>query len=378
MLQRQTLSSIPSTALRFYSIPRQYKLGSPNPSLRFFYHSKPRRRLIRQAASTEIQRSSISVNTIIVISVSCLLGTLVFSLIHPSAKDTEAVITEFEIPTTTKEQYSMVTAILPGRPGNLTPDQEARLREFWTATLDVFGVVPRASLESNSPGTPRQTSQRDRAETLESEKRKGKKSGLFHRSHKDKEHGETKDDKDDKYGQTKAFREVIATQKPEDLREAFWSMVKHDNPDGLLLRFLRARKWDVEKALIMLISTMHWRMSEMHVDDDIMKNGESYAKANESSSDAAKRKEAKDFMSQLRMGKSFLHGTDKEGRPMCFVRVKLHKQGEQSEASLERTTVYIIESARLLLAPPVDTAVRPRHDSGVSLADKYFRPLSST
>jgi hypothetical protein len=42
---------------------------------------------------------------------------------------------------------------------------------------------------------------------------------------------------------------------------------------------------------------------------------------------------------------------------MCFVRVRLHKQGEQSEESLERYTVFVIESARMVLQPPVDTAV---------------------
>jgi len=65
-----------------------------------------------------------------------------------------------------------------------------------------------------------------------------------------------------------------------------------------------------------------------------------------------------DFMTQLRMGKSFLHGWDKAGRPICHVRVKLHKAGEQSEESLERYTVYIMETARLMLSSQVDTAVR--------------------
>merc|ERR1712070_784147 len=78
----------------------------------------------------------------------------------------------------------------------------------------------------------------------------------------------------DKHGQTKEFQEALASQSPQELRQAFWSMVKHDHPDALLLRFLRARKWDAEKALIMMISTMHWRLAEMHVDDDIVKNGE--------------------------------------------------------------------------------------------------------
>jgi len=63
------------------------------------------------------------------------------------------------------------------------------------------------------------------------------------------------------------------------------------------------------------------------------------------------------FIKQLRMGKSFIHGTDKENRPICYVRVKLHKQGDQSEQSLERYTIYLIETTRMMLKSPVDTAV---------------------
>ena len=95
----------------------------------------------------------------------------------------------------------------------------------------------------------------------------------------------------------------------------------------------------------------------MHVDDDIMLNGELGAVEDTQSSDSSKKKLAEDFLTQLRMGKSFLHGLDKENRPMCFVRARLHKQGEQSEESLERYTVFVIESARMILSPPVDTAV---------------------
>lgn len=62
------------------------------------------------------------------------------------------------------------------------------------------------------------------------------------------------------------------------------------------------------------------------------------------------------FMKQLRLGKSFLHGVDKEGRPICFVRVRLHHAADQDEASLEKFTIYTMETARLMLRSPVDTA----------------------
>lgn len=247
------------------------------------------------------------------------------------------------------EHVDMAGPILPGRPGNLTKDQEAKLQEFWTATLKLFGVEKEDDQESQ-------------AGTATSEKKKKKRS-MF--SRKDGGQSNSSADKEDKFGQTKDFLQMVATQSPEDLRKAFWSMVKHDHPDGLLLRFLRARKWDVQNALVMLISAMHWRLQEMNVDDDVMKNGEGAAVADSlNSTNPTLKKEGNDFMTQLRMGKSFLHGTDRDGRPMCFVRVRLHKQGEQSDTSLERFTVYGIETARLLLESNVDTAVSTETATG--------------
>ncbi|MCJ1372958.1 hypothetical protein MMC20_004184 [Loxospora ochrophaea] len=268
----------------------------------------------------------------------------------------------------------MVDAALPGRPGNLTADQEIKLKELWAETLKVFGVA--------SPDVDSELAhlkEEDHEQQVKTPDKKKKKRRLFSRKYKDDD-GDSQTDgqstaSDDKYGQTKEFHEALADSSPEDLRKAFWSMVKHDHPDGLLLRFLRARKWDVEKALVMLISTMHWRMYETHVDDDIFKAGEGGAAEQSTSSNAATKKEGDDFLAQLRLGKSFLHGTDKEGRPMCFVRVRLHKQGEQSEASLERYTVFVIESARLLLSPPVDTATIVFDMTGFSMANMDYAPV---
>lgn len=244
----------------------------------------------------------------------------------------------------------MVGSVLPGRPGNLTADQEVKLQELWTASLRVFGVqAPNQPEDAN--GLPSASG------TATPEPKATKKKQSMFRKQKDEDESKAAADQDDKYGLSKAFQQVLATQNPENLRKAFWSMVKHDHPDGLLLRFLRARKWDVHNALVMLIATMNWRMQEVHVDDDIMKKGEAQAMQDTSNSNATVKKEAQDFLAQLKLGKSFLHGTDKEGRPMCFVRVRLHRQGEQSETSLERYTVYTIETARLLLASHVDTAV---------------------
>ena len=252
---------------------------------------------------------------------------------------------------------------LPGRPGNLTAEQEQKLKEFWKVVFKVFGVttsgteaddlLEEADEDVQATGSPAAAG-----------KEKKKKRNIFKRRKKDKEgKGEDRSSlgssaaDDDKYGQTKEFFEALANNTPEDLHRAFWTNVKHENPDGLLLRFLRARKWDIEKALVMMISTMQWRHKEMHVEEDIVKGGEALSLAESKSSDKTKQKEGGDFISQLQMGKSYVHGVDKEGRPLTVVRVRLHHGGEQTESSIARFTVHTFETTRFMLVPPADTGV---------------------
>lgn len=256
----------------------------------------------------------------------------------------------------------------PGTVGNLTPEQEAKLQEFWVLLLKVCGVNPEG-VEQSGESTPSSTSQKKEQQPQQSKRR----FGLFGggKSSEDDDAASVKSangissslasinitDGDDKYGQSKEFQQALVDMKPEEIRTTLWNMVKQDNPDTLLLRFLRARKWDVKKALIMLVSTIRWRLLEVKVDDDIMKNGEHLALKQSQSSDPAEKKAGEDFLLQMRLGKSFLHGVDKLGRPICVVRVRLHKASDQSTEALDRFTVYTIESARMMLAPPVETAV---------------------
>lgn len=256
---------------------------------------------------------------------------------------------------------TMPTELAPGTVGNLTPEQEVKLKEFWVLTLKVFGLT----LEGLEAPPSTATSEAATSAPAQDKKKSKGRWGLFGRTDdEDTKSGTASSvssisvaDGDDKYGQSKEFKQALEDMKPEEIRTAFWSMVKGDNPDSLLLRFLRARKWDIKKALVMLISTMRWRLLEMHVDDDIMFNGEASAVKMSQGSDPKEKKKGEDFLTQMRLGKSFLHGVDRAGRPICVVRVRLHKAGDQDNEGLERFTVYTIETARLLLAPPIETAV---------------------
>ena len=249
--------------------------------------------------------------------------------------------------------------VQPGQLGNLTVEQEVKLREFWAVTLKVFGVEDHTRPDGGVD-IPDTASEADVALSNRDQNKKKKRMSIFKKKDKNRDSTDSLSagTSDDKYGQVKEFHEILETTSAESLRVAFWSMVKADHPDALLLRFLRARKWDVDRALVMLIATMKWRAAEVHVDDDIVKNGEGGALEESKSTNAKTKKEGEDFLAQMRMGKSFLHGVDKDGRPICVVRVRLHKQGEQTETSLERYTVYTIETARLVLRSPVETAVR--------------------
>lgn len=257
-----------------------------------------------------------------------------------------------------------------GHLGNLTAEQEAKLREMWTVLFSLFGIKIDSGKLEKTPTTLSESPD---------EKKKSRRSFFGFGGGgggKKEEPASTPDvaglslsDHDDKYGQNKEFKQAVADLKPEQLRDSLWSMLKADHPDSLLLRFLRARKWDVHKAVVMLISTIRWRLVDMHVDDDVMEGGEEKAMMMAESSGHEMKKLGADFIAQTRMGKSFIHGVDKQGRPICYIRVKLHKIGVHSEKSTERYTVHMIETARLMLPRPVETAVIMFDMTGFTLSN---------
>lgn len=251
---------------------------------------------------------------------------------------------------------------LPGRPGNLTPEQDEALRRFWSLFLQTCGVFT----EDGEHETELKSASTSGLDTEAAGEKKKKRGLSLFKKKKDKDDDKSAkatddaiktNDADDKWGETKAYHETLAKHTPEEIRATIWGMVKHDHPDALLLRFLRARKWDEHKALVMLMSCMNWRADEAHVDDDIMFNGEKQPVEHEAGDNPELKQAAADFLSQMRLAKSYIHGVDKSGRPISVTHARLHKADEQSQESLERYTVYLIETSRLMLTPPADTGV---------------------
>ncbi|OQE37956.1 hypothetical protein PENCOP_c009G01869 [Penicillium coprophilum] len=174
----------------------------------------------------------------------------------------------------------------------------------------------------------------------------------------------------------KSMEHILSRLTPQEMCFAVLKMIKQEHPDSLLLRFLRARKWDVGKAFSMMASNFLWR-KEAKVDDEILPRGEEYALEQSRSASATpkEKKEGAEFMNQLKTGKSFLHGFDREDRPVIYIRVKIHKPSAQSEETLERYIVHMIESARLIVVPPVETGTIVFDMTGFGLSNMDYPPV---
>ncbi|KAG0264266.1 hypothetical protein BG011_007156 [Mortierella polycephala] len=129
---------------------------------------------------------------------------------------------------------------------------------------------------------------------------------------------------------------------PTEYQTAFWSFVQSEHPDTTVLRFLRARKWNVEKAMEMLVLALEWRIT-MGV-DEVVEEGEEALDA-----------KYPGFLEQLKNGKVIFRGHDRHGRPLCLLNPSLHNPNAQSHQAVQKLSIYVIETARMMLRPPVET-----------------------
>ncbi|KAI0406656.1 CRAL-TRIO domain-containing protein [Xylaria palmicola] len=236
-----------------------------------------------------------------------------------------------------------------GHVGNLTPDQEKKLRQLWGLLLDAFEFdADAARHEAAGPQDPAVAGSREGGAAAHHEV------GLGER----------------------AVRSAAAAPADDALRRTWLSMLKQENPDALLLRFLRARKWDVAQALAMLRAALLWRRDEARVDDEVLPKGEPWCAAKERAGAGQERTDAHDYLEQLRLGKVYLRGTDRRGRPVGYVRVALHRPGAQGQAALEKLVVQTIETARCLFtaAPPNESFCVVFDLTGFSLSNMEWQP----
>ncbi|KAG0304054.1 hypothetical protein BGZ97_001644 [Linnemannia gamsii] len=145
----------------------------------------------------------------------------------------------------------------------------------------------------------------------------------------------------------------------DKLRPILWDNVMGDHPDALLLRFIRARKWNTINALSMMFKAFKWRL-----DEDIP--------AVKYSSDAQLNDQNPKFFEQLEMGKFYIKGTDVENRMVAYLNVRLHHPSDQPPKTLEKLTIYVMECGRVMVEHPVETVCLVFDLTGFSLSNMDF------
>jgi hypothetical protein len=226
----------------------------------------------------------------------------------------------------------------PGRFHTLTPEQEQKLKDMWAQILIHTGHLP-----NNLTSIPSSLSEHPPAS----------KRGWF-------KNGDEPATTQIPNTLAKAFSGPVEDISSSDLIDTLFAMIKTDSPDNFLLRFLRARKWDVKAALTALATSLNWIFHSRYA--DILEKG-----------DLGFIKEKYDgLVLQTKTGKCWLAGHDYHGRPIIQVQPSKHDPKAQSAQVIEDFAVYIIEAARLCFKAPVDTVTVVFDMSGFSLSNMDY------
>ncbi|KAJ1025201.1 hypothetical protein NDA16_002706 [Ustilago loliicola] len=127
------------------------------------------------------------------------------------------------------------------------------------------------------------------------------------------------------------------------LRREFWAIVKGEHPDAYMLRCLRARKWDVDRALAIIGSTCAFRVQ--YNISGIMEEAELGLTR------------TRGGFNIMNNGISYVQGATAAGEPVYFIEVGSHYPSNQTAEELKRGVILLQESLQILMPPPVERKV---------------------
>ncbi|KAE8250525.1 hypothetical protein A4X13_0g4653 [Tilletia indica] len=219
--------------------------------------------------------------------------------------------------------------VAEGYYGNLSAEQQRLLRETWRRFHELYERNTEVSQRLESAGGP---ASEGFAAVDESKAKKGPK-------------GDAAMDDAKKAEEIKEMNQFLDKYGGPYLRRAFWEFTKLDHPDVTMLRFLRARKWDVDRALAMLAAALKFRLDKDI--EGILEKGEDGLK------------DVPGFLNQFRRGISYIKGnTAAPGEyPIYFIHVGRHFTSAQKTEVLQQFVLLAMENARLLVTPPYEKAI---------------------
>ncbi|QIX01826.1 hypothetical protein AMS68_007343 [Peltaster fructicola] len=152
----------------------------------------------------------------------------------------------------------------------------------------------------------------------------------------------------------KPAQKVLEKTNPVALLDALRRNVKHEDPDTLLVRFLRARSWKPDESLVMLLKSLAWRI-EQNIEDGMLAGGDTRYAHIAKTSTGPEAQIGKEVVALLSSGESAVHGRDRKGRLLQYIRVKKHNPKAQGKDGFEKATILDAESTRMLLRAPITT-----------------------
>lgn len=183
-------------------------------------------------------------------------------------------------------------------PGNLGPERTLVLKEFWSILLEFFKA---------------NTSLADRWAKLFPPQ--------------------------EGYPEEAEFVELLNSFTGESFRQELYGLIRHDYADLVPIRFLKARSFDKEKAMRMLLSALSYRRKNVP-----------RAMLSETQKDP-------EFIEAMKKAKTFVPCYDDKGRTITLIRIANHSSGDCSQDCFERYTVYAVEHGHLLHLPHQDRTV---------------------
>lgn len=139
------------------------------------------------------------------------------------------------------------------------------------------------------------------------------------------------------------MRDFLEKYGGQRLREIFWDMVKGEHPDAVMLRFLRARKWNVDRAIAVIGSTAAFR-AENQV-SEVLRGGELALSRTQGG------------RKLLSNGVSYVYGASPTGEPIQFIEVGKHFSHNQTQEELKKGVIILQEYLQMLMPPPVERKV---------------------
>ncbi|GAK66304.1 phosphatidylinositol transporter protein [Moesziomyces antarcticus] len=244
----------------------------------------------------------------------------------------------------------------PGYRANLTPSQTLALFKLWRRFLRLCEISshstdsiaqphPRASTDSS-----RRTNQRRRHRATASEPAS---SASTSHDNLDANAGALdpsaipKDDRLKEHlrhlEESKEMQAFLLQHGGAALRREFWAIVKGEHPDAYMLRCLRARKWDVDRALAIIGATCAFRV-QYNV-SAIMKHAELGLTS------------TRGGFNIMNNGLSYIYGATAAGEPVYFIEVGAHYSSNQTADELKRGVILMQETLQMLMPPPVERKV---------------------